>query len=82
MIINAIKESCIHLLFSSYILIFVKGYRSLYFVKNMGKEYGKNISKNLSSKYSQKRLHNAKQSVTDALKTASRKAIKNSRSNF
>ena len=35
----------------------------------------KNIGKNLSIKYSQKRLHHAKQSATDALKTASKRAI-------
>ena len=39
----------------------------------MGKHVGINISKNLSSKYSQKRLDHAKQSVSDALKTASKK---------
>ena len=32
----------------------------------------KNISKNLSSKYGQKLLDHAKQSATDALKTASK----------
>ena len=43
---------------------------------------GQNISKNLSSKYSpgmlvmhQKRLDHAKQSATDAFKTASKRAI-------
>ena len=36
----------------------------------MGKNHGKNISKKLSSKYSQKRLDHAKQSATDAFKTA------------
>ena len=36
----------------------------------MGKNHGKNISKNLSSKYSQKLLDHAKQSATDAFKTA------------
>ena len=36
----------------------------------MGKNHGKNISKNLSSKYSRKRLDHAKQSATDAFKTA------------
>ena len=34
--------------------IFVKAYRVLSFVKNMGRTIGKNISKNLSSKDSQK----------------------------
>ena len=41
----------------------------------MGKFIGKNISKNLSSKYSQKFLGHAKQSITDAFKTASERAI-------
>ena len=50
--------------------IFVKGYGFLSFAKNMGKNHGKNISKNLSSKYSQKLLDHAKQSATDAFKTA------------
>ena len=36
---------------------------------------GKNISKDLSSKHSQKLLDYAKQSATDALKTASKIAI-------
>ena len=45
------------------------------FPKNIGKNIGKNISKNLSSKYSQKLLDHAKQSATDALKTASKRAI-------
>ena len=43
----------------------------------MGKCIVINISKTLSSKYSQKLIHHAKQSATDALKTASRKSIKN-----
>ena len=34
--------------------IFVKSYRFLSFVKNMGKNVGNNIIKNLSSKYSKK----------------------------
>ena len=48
----------------------------------MGKNIGKNISKNLSGKYSpgmlamrQKFLYHAKQSVTDAFKTGSKRAI-------
>ena len=48
--------------------IFVKGYGFF-----MGKNVGKNISKNVSSKYSQKLLDHAKQSATDALKTALKK---------
>ena len=47
----------------------------MYFAKNMGRNIGKNISKNLVSKYSQKLLDHAKQSATDALKTASTRAI-------
>ena len=54
--------------------IFVKGYGFLSLARNMGKHFGKNISKNLSSKYSQKLLDHAKQSATDAIKTASKRA--------
>ena len=54
--------------------IFVKGYGFFLFAKNMCKNIAKN-SKNLSSKYSQKCLDHAKQSATDALKTASKWAI-------
>ena len=49
---------------------FVKGYRFLYFAKNMGKKIGKNKSKNVSGKYGQKRLDHGKQSATDAIKTS------------
>ena len=45
--------------------IYVKGYLS--FAKNMGTH--------LSNKYSQKLLDTAKKSTTDALKTASKRAI-------
>ena len=41
----------------------------------MIKNIGKLLRKNLSSKYIQKRLDHAKESVTDALKTTSNKAI-------
>ena len=41
----------------------------------MGRNIGKDISKNLSSKYSQKLFDHAKQTATDALKTASKWAI-------
>ena len=41
----------------------------------MGKNVGKNRRNNLSSKCSQKLLDHAKQSPTDALKTASKGAI-------
>ena len=46
--------------------IFVKSYGFLSFARNIGK----NISKNFGSKYSQKLLDQAKQSATDAFKTA------------
>ena len=55
--------------------IFVKGCEFLSFARNKSKKIGKNISKNLSSKYSQKVLDHDKQSATDALKTASKRAI-------
>ena len=55
--------------------IFVKGYGSLSFAKNMGRNIGKKISKNSKSKYSQKLFDHAKQSAIDALKTSSKKAI-------
>ena len=48
--------------------IYVKGYGFLSFVKNIGKC--------LSNKYGQKRLDSAKKSATDAIKTASKRAIK------
>ena len=47
--------------------IYVKGYGLLSFAKNIGKS--------LSSKYGQELLDGAKKSTTDALKTASKKAI-------
>ena len=56
-------------------LIFVKGYEFLLFAKNIGRKIGKNKSKTLSSKYNQKLIDHAKQSATDALKTASKRAI-------
>ena len=42
----------------------------------MDKNIGKNRSKKLSGKYNQKILDHAKQSVTDALKTISKRLIK------
>ena len=42
------------------------------FAENLGKNVDKNISKNLGGKYCQKILNHAKQSVTEALKTASK----------
>ena len=47
--------------------IYVKGYGVLSFAKNMGKI--------LSNKYGQKLLDSAKKSATDAIKTASKRAI-------
>ena len=49
--------------------IFGKDYGFLSFARKVGKSK----SKNLSSKYNQKLLDHAKQSATDALKTASKK---------
>ena len=46
--------------------IYVKGYGNLSFVKNIGK--------NLSNKYNQKRLDSAKNSTTDAVQTALKRA--------
>ena len=43
--------------------IFVRGYRFLYFARNIGKNIGKSISKNISSKYDLKFLDHAKQSA-------------------
>ena len=54
--------------------IFAKCFGCLSFVKNMSKYTGTNIRKNLNSSYSQKFLGHAKQSATDALKTASKRA--------
>ena len=49
----------------------------------MCRNIGKNISKSLSSKYSQKIIDHAKQSTTDALKTAAKKSnSKINRSNW
>ena len=45
------------------------------FAKIMGKNIGKNINKNLSGKYNQKLIDDAKQSATDAFKTASKRSI-------
>ena len=47
--------------------IYVNGYGFLSFAKDM--------VKNLSNKYGQKPLDNAKKSITDAIKTASKKAF-------
>ena len=55
--------------------IFINSYGFLSFAKTMGRNISTNKSKNISSKYSQKLLDHAKQSTTDALKTASKRAI-------
>ena len=47
--------------------IYVKGYRFLSFAKNMGKS--------LSNKTGQKLLDSSKKSTTDAIKTASKRAV-------
>ena len=47
--------------------MYVKGYGFLCFAKNIGKS--------LSNKYGQKLLDSAKKSTTDAVKTASKRAI-------
>ena len=62
--------------------IYVKGYGFLSFARNMGTHTTK-AAKTLSNKYSQKLFDTAKKSTTDAMKTASNRAIqKNSRSNW
>ena len=48
-----------------------KGYGFLSFANNIGK----NIGKNICNKYSQNLVDSAKKSPTDALKTASKRAI-------
>ena len=55
--------------------IIVKGYRFLFFAKNMVKNIGKNISKTLNSKYGQKLLDHVKRSATDAFKTSLKRVI-------
>ena len=47
--------------------IYIKGYGFFSFAKNIGK--------NLSNEYGQKLLDSAKKSTTDAIKTASKRAI-------
>ena len=58
-------------------------YKKIEHVKRYGfLSFAKNIGKNLSNNYGQKLLDSAEKSTTDAIKTASKKAIqKNSRSN-
>ena len=50
--------------------IIVKGYGFL----SLTKDISKDLSKNLSGKYSHKLLDHVKQSATDALETASKRA--------
>ena len=52
----------------------VKGYGFLSFARNIGTHATK-VAKNKSNKYSQKRVDTAKKSTTDAIKTASKRAI-------
>ena len=55
--------------------IFVKGYKFLQFARKMDKNVRENMIKNVSSKFSQEPLDDAKQSTTDALKTALKNII-------
>ena len=52
----------------------VKGYGFLSFARNIGTHATK-VAKNMSNKYSQKLVDTAKKSATDAIKTASKRAI-------
>ena len=52
----------------------VKGYGFLSFATTIGTNAAK-IAKNMSTKYSQKLVDTAKKSATDAIKTASKRAI-------
>ena len=51
-----------------------KGYGFLYFARNIGTHAAK-VAKNMSIKYSQQLADTAKKSATDAIKTASKRAI-------
>ena len=53
---------------------YVKGYDFLSFAKNIGKHAAK-AAKNMNNKSSQKLVDSAKKSATDAIKTASKRAI-------
>ena len=53
---------------------YVKGYGFLSFARNIGTHAAK-VAKNMSNKYSQKLVDTAKKSATDAIKTASKRAI-------
>ena len=52
----------------------MKGYGFLSFARNIGKHATK-VAKNQSNKYGQKLADTAKKSATDAIKTASKRAI-------
>ena len=52
----------------------VKGYGFLSFARNIGTHAAK-VAKHMSNKYSQKLVDTAKKSATDAIKTASKRAI-------
>ena len=52
----------------------MKGYGFLSFARNIGTHAAK-VVKNMSNKYSQKLADTAKKSTTDAIKTASKRAI-------
>ena len=54
--------------------VYVKGYGFLSFAKTIGTHATK-VAKNQSNKYSQKLLDTAKNSTTDVIKTASKRAI-------
>ena len=56
--------------------VFVKCSGISPFAKNMGQNISKNISENLGGKNGQKPLDDATKYTSEALKTASRKAIK------
>ena len=53
---------------------YVKRYGFLSFARNIGTHAAK-VVKNMSNKYSQKLVNTAKKSATDAIKTASKRAI-------
>lgn len=55
--------------------VLVNSYGFLFFSKNMDKNTGKNISKHLGGRYSQVFLDHANNPATDALESASKRAI-------
>ena len=56
---------------------FWKNAKNIFFLaKNTGKHIAKTLIKNLSSNYSQTFLDHAKQSATDVLETATKRAVK------